>query len=79
LLLQRLDSAKEISDGSALASVLSIGGSRVFLAIGELVALGVGDGFDRHPVDIKIARLRVVDGKQYSPDSCGFRLILFSS
>jgi hypothetical protein len=79
LLLQRLDSTKEISDCSALAMVLSIDGSRVFLAIGKLVALGIGDGFDRHPVDIKIERPRVVDDQRYSLASCDFRLILLSS
>jgi hypothetical protein len=36
LLLQRLDSTKEISDGSALARVFVIGGSR------DLVAIGLG-------------------------------------
>ena len=66
LLRQKLDSTKEMSDGSAPVIVFSIGSSRVFLAIGKLVALGIEDGFDRHPVDIKIVRPRVVEGQRYS-------------
>jgi len=74
-----LDSTKEISDGSALASVFVIGGSRVFLGIGGLAAFGLGDGFNRHPVDSKIARLRVMDDQRYSFASSDFQLILLSS
>ena len=79
MLRQKLDSTKEMSDSTALAIVFSIGSSRVSLAIGELVAFGIEDGFDRHPVDIKMARLRVVDDQRYSFASCGFQLILLSS